>query len=109
MLRFSSFLLNPRLSSPHLTFQTHRALSMALSDWTTIPQHDTIPRYSVFTKPIEKSQYDQRQYRTIRLENGLTAMLIHDPHTENAAASLDVAVGHLSDPVSDIFPLRPIL
>ena len=27
-------------------------------------------------------------------------MLVHDPHTENAAASLDVAVGHLSDPVS---------
>ena len=74
---------------------------MATTDWTTIPQHDSIPSYSVFTKSIEKSQLDQRQYRVIRLNNDLTAMLVHDPHTENAAASLDVAVGHLSDPVSN--------
>jgi insulysin len=73
---------------------------MATSDWVTIPQNDPIPLYSVFTKSIEKSHFDQRHYRVIRLDNGLTAMLVHDPHTENAAASLDVTVGHLSDPVS---------
>ena len=68
-----------------------------------MPQHGTIPPYSVFSKPIEKSLFDQpeRHYRMIRLENGLTAMVVHDPKTENAAASLDVAVGHLSDPVSE--------
>ncbi|KAN0077100.1 Metalloenzyme, LuxS/M16 peptidase-like protein [Tylopilus felleus] len=71
---------------------------MAASDWITMPQHGTIPPYSVFSKPIEKSLSDQRHYRMIRLENGLTAMVVHDPKTENAAASLDVAVGHLSDP-----------
>ncbi|KAN0077101.1 Metalloenzyme, LuxS/M16 peptidase-like protein [Tylopilus felleus] len=73
---------------------------MAASDWITMPQHGTIPPYSVFSKPIEKSLFDQpeRHYRMIRLENGLTAMVVHDPKTENAAASLDVAVGHLSDP-----------
>ncbi|KAF8559745.1 hypothetical protein OG21DRAFT_1550390 [Imleria badia] len=65
---------------------------MAASDWSLRGP------YSLFTKPIEQSHYDPRQYRIIRLENGLTAMLVHDPHTENAAASLDVAVGHLSDP-----------
>lgn len=74
---------------------------MSSTDWTTIPQHDLIPSYSAFTKAIEKSQLDQREYRLIRLNNDLTAMLVHDPHTENAAASLDVAVGHLSDPVSN--------
>ncbi|KAF8136542.1 Metalloenzyme, LuxS/M16 peptidase-like protein [Boletus edulis] len=72
---------------------------MATSDWTTVPQRTTsIPPYSFFTKDIEKSHFDQRHYRIIRLENGITAMLVHDPNTENAAASLDVAVGHLSDP-----------
>ncbi|KAG8217686.1 Metalloenzyme, LuxS/M16 peptidase-like protein [Butyriboletus roseoflavus] len=72
---------------------------MATSDWIPIPQHGSIPPYSVFTKSIEKSHLDQRQYRLIRLDNNLTAILVHDPHAENAAASLDVAVGHLSDPV----------
>ncbi|KIK90629.1 hypothetical protein PAXRUDRAFT_831530 [Paxillus rubicundulus Ve08.2h10] len=71
---------------------------MASSDWAVIPRNGSIPPYTVFTKPIEKSQLDEREYRVIRLENGLTAMLVHDPNTENAAASLDVAVGHLSDP-----------
>jgi len=87
----------------------HRNLAMANSDWATVPQHDSVPRYSIFSKSIEKSPFDQRHYRVIRLDNGLTAMLVHDPHTENAAASLDVAVGHLSDPVSDSSSPRFIL
>lgn len=57
-------------------------------------------KLSYFTKPIEKSQQDDRDYRLIRLENGLQAMLIHDAKADKAAASLDVAVGHLYDPVS---------
>lgn len=89
-----------RLSS--LLFNFHRNLAMATSDWKPIPQRDSIPPYSVFTKSIVKSRLDQRQYRVIRLENDLTAILIHDPQTEHAAASLDVTVGHLSDPVSSI-------
>lgn len=38
--------------------------------------------------------------RIIRLENGLKATLVSDPKSDKAAASLDVAVGHLDDPVS---------
>ncbi|KAG6334740.1 hypothetical protein ID866_4358 [Astraeus odoratus] len=71
---------------------------MSASDWVTIRQNDLTPPYQLFTRPLEKSQVDDRQYSIIKLENGLTAMLVHDPQTENAAASLDVAVGHLSDP-----------
>ncbi|KAH7889516.1 Metalloenzyme, LuxS/M16 peptidase-like protein [Phlebopus sp. FC_14] len=71
---------------------------MTVSDWKLIPQNGHVPPYSVFTRPLEKSQVDEREYRVIRLQNGLNAMLVHDPKTENAAASLDVAVGHLSDP-----------
>ncbi|KAF9246345.1 Metalloenzyme, LuxS/M16 peptidase-like protein [Melanogaster broomeanus] len=70
---------------------------MTSSDWTVIAPNSS-PPYTVFTNPIEKSLLDEREYRVIRLQNGLTAMLVHDPNTENAAASLDVAVGHLSDP-----------
>lgn len=90
-----------RLSFPPSTHNspTRRSLAMAPSDWIPVPQHGSIPPYLLFTKAIEKSNLDQRQYRLIRLDNDLTAVLVHDPHTENAAASLDVAVGHLSDPV----------
>ncbi|KAJ7580245.1 Metalloenzyme, LuxS/M16 peptidase-like protein [Mycena floridula] len=56
------------------------------------------PPFSSFTKPIQKSQNDDREYRFIRLDNGIEALLIHDAATEKAAASLDVAVGHHSDP-----------
>jgi len=69
-------------------------------DWKhIIPTDATIPPYSVFTKPVEKSPRDEREYRIIQLENGLKVTLIHDIETDKAAASLDVAVGHLHDPV----------
>ncbi|KDR81747.1 hypothetical protein GALMADRAFT_58881 [Galerina marginata CBS 339.88] len=54
--------------------------------------------YRVFTKPVLKSEQDDRDYRIIQLENGLQATLVHDPKADKAAASLDVAVGHLYDP-----------
>ncbi|KAA1469392.1 hypothetical protein DENSPDRAFT_835009 [Dentipellis sp. KUC8613] len=54
--------------------------------------------YFIFDKSIEKSQQDDREYRLIRLENGLQAMIVHDATADKAAASLDVAVGHLNDP-----------
>ncbi|KII88123.1 hypothetical protein PLICRDRAFT_160956 [Plicaturopsis crispa FD-325 SS-3] len=66
--------------------------------WRRVPAHGSTPPFSVFTKPIVTSQQDDREYRLIRLENGLEAMLIHDAKADKAAASLDVAVGHLSDP-----------
>jgi insulysin len=70
------------------------------SDWKRVtPADSTIPPYSVFIKPIQKSPRDEREYRVIRLDNGLKATLIHDHETDKAAASIDVAVGHLHDPV----------
>jgi hypothetical protein len=58
-----------------------------------------VPPHWVYSKPIQKSQQDDREYRLIRLDNGLQAMLVHDASADKAAASLDVAVGHLHDPV----------
>jgi insulysin len=79
-------------------FQNHRTLAMAAHDWQRVENHANVPAYTLFTKPIEKSQLDEREYRLIKLENGLSAMLIQDSKADIAAASLDVAVGHLSDP-----------
>ncbi len=82
-------------------------LNVGVSDdaqnWYPDKSPGTAPHW-VYTKPIQKSQQDDREYKLIGLENGLQAMLIHDANADKAAASLDVAVGHLHDPVSDIGP-----
>ncbi|KAH8824366.1 Metalloenzyme, LuxS/M16 peptidase-like protein [Flagelloscypha sp. PMI_526] len=68
------------------------------SSWTPALPKEGIPPYAIFAKEIQKSPNDGRSYRTIELANGLRATLVHDVSADNAAASLDVAVGHLSDP-----------
>lgn len=50
-----------------------------------------------YVEPI-KSEIDQKSYRGLELENGLKVMLVSDPETDQAAASLDVHVGSGSDP-----------
>lgn len=47
---------------------------------------------------IAKSQQDNRDYRGLKLANGLKVLLISDPSTDKAAAALTVDVGHMSDP-----------
>jgi len=48
---------------------------------------------------VEVSPVDDRSYRIVTLpSNGLRVMVVHDPEADQAAASLDVAVGHFSDP-----------
>ena len=47
---------------------------------------------------IDVSMEDKRQYRGLVLENGLKVLLVSDPTTDKSAASLDVHIGHLSDP-----------
>ncbi len=45
-----------------------------------------------------QSPNDDRTYRYIQLDNGLRALLVSDPDTDKAAASLDVYVGSASNP-----------
>ncbi|KAH8824722.1 Metalloenzyme, LuxS/M16 peptidase-like protein [Flagelloscypha sp. PMI_526] len=68
------------------------------SSWTPAPPKEGIPPFSIFAREIQKSPNDDRSYRMIELANGLRATLVHDGSADKAAASLDVAVGHLSDP-----------
>jgi insulysin len=67
-------------------------------DWARVERPGTTP-HLIYTKPLLKSEKDDRDYRIIRLENGLQATLVHDGKADKAAGSLDVAVGHLYDPV----------
>lgn len=47
---------------------------------------------------VIKSPLDAAQYRILRLDNGLTALLVSDPNADKAAAALDVHIGSGSDP-----------
>lgn len=49
---------------------------------------------SLENKPLN----DDRTYRIVTLQNGLEALLIHDPQADKAAGSLDVHIGYYEDP-----------
>ncbi|KAG6008577.1 hypothetical protein E4U21_004217 [Claviceps maximensis] len=51
----------------------------------------------LLTDSLEQPSIDDRDYRVIRLENDLEALLVHDPETDKASAALDVKVGNFSD------------
>jgi hypothetical protein len=57
---------------------------------------------------LEKPVIDNRSYRVIRLSNKLEALLVHDPDTDKASASMNVGVGNFSDP-DDLFGLAHCL
>ena len=46
---------------------------------------------------LEAPALDDRSYRVIRLPNQLEALLVHDPDTDKASASVNVNVGSFSD------------
>lgn len=75
-------------------------MAASQANYIPVPAHGSTPAYSSFSKPIEKSPQDDREYRIIRLQNGLNATVVHDAKADKAAACLDVSVGHLADPVS---------
>ena len=72
--------------------------------WRTIPAQENIPSYASLAIPLQKSEQDDREYRLIQLENGLQAIIVHEKLADKAAACLQVAVGHLQDPVAALPP-----
>lgn len=60
------------------------------------------PSEPLIAEEIAKSPRDTRSYRAVTLDNELRVLLISDPATEKAAASVDVNVGANGDP--DEFP-----
>ena len=47
---------------------------------------------------VVKSPNDERQYESFQLPNKLNVLVISDPDTDKAAASLDVLIGSGNDP-----------
>lgn len=82
--------------------------SPLIPEWERVSPAGSKPYY-MFTMPIHKSRQDDRDYRIIQLDNGLQAMLVHDAKADKAAASLDISVGHLYDPVSPRTACRTVV
>ena len=47
---------------------------------------------------IELPKFDDREVKFFQLPNGMKCLVVHDPETETAACSVQVSVGHFSDP-----------
>ncbi|UZJ57142.1 hypothetical protein CBS101457_006462 [Exobasidium rhododendri] len=91
-------------AAPDQTLNTHsgaqlESLPPGFEIRSTLGSNPAPAPYAVYTKPLEVSSLDDRTYRLIRLDNGLEAMVIHDPETDKSSAAMDVRVGHLSDPI----------
>jgi insulysin len=89
-----------------MAHQAQKVQSVQQDQWTRVSGRDGLSSYAVYSKEIQKPDLDDRSYRMIRLENGLEALLIHDPNTDKAAAAMNVGVGSLSDPVSFVLLFR---
>lgn len=56
------------------------------------------PRSDGGEHPVRRSPADDRGYRYLTLDNGLAVLLISDPDTDKAAASMNVQVGSFDNP-----------
>ncbi|MFC3394582.1 pitrilysin [Brenneria rubrifaciens] len=51
---------------------------------------------------IRKSENDPRKYQAVKLDNGMTVLLVSDPQATKSLASLALPVGSLDDPNSQL-------
>ena len=82
------------------TSQNSKTTGLAIPSVTNKPPKPTKalpPAQGCSTTPY-KSEYDNRDYKYIVLDNGMKVMLIHDPASEKSAASVELQVGSLMDP-----------
>ena len=66
--------------------------------WSTVVK-DGVPTYYLYNREVEKSPNDDRQYKFMKLINGMEVVLVHDADADTAAASMTVGSGYLLDPV----------
>ncbi|WP_043529204.1 insulinase family protein [Litchfieldella xinjiangensis] len=76
-------------------------LTLGISPWLTSPATASDAADDPEIARVETPQvspHDDRDYRILTLENGLTTLLVSDPDADKAAASMNVGVGSASNP-----------
>ncbi|WP_159565803.1 pitrilysin [Budvicia diplopodorum] len=71
-----------------------------LSCW--IPAAFAAQGWQPLTESIQKSERDTRQYKAIKLDNGMTVLLVSDNLASKSLAALALPVGSLEDPDSQL-------
>ncbi|WP_144392040.1 insulinase family protein [Pleionea sediminis] len=71
--------------------------AMVISAGTALPVEVDA---GVSKKPVIVSPSDERSYEALKLENGITVLLVSDPTVDKSAAALSVGVGLLHDPMT---------
>ncbi|MDY1037293.1 pitrilysin [Lelliottia sp. CFBP8978] len=75
-----------------------KAFVLFVALWAPLSQADT--GWQPVQETIRKSEKDTRQYQAIRLDNGMTVLLVSDPQAVKSLSALVVPVGSLEDPDS---------
>ncbi|QMM54072.1 pitrilysin [Enterobacter sp. RHB15-C17] len=75
-----------------------KAFVLFVALWAPLTQADT--GWQPVQEKIHKSEKDTRQYQAIRLDNGMTVLLVSDPQAIKSLSALVVPVGSLEDPNS---------
>ena len=73
-----------------------KPLFLLVALWAPLSQADT--GWQPIQETIRKSEKDNRQYQAIRLDNGMTVLLVSDPQAVKSLSALVVPVGSLEDP-----------
>lgn len=76
------------------------SLSLALLLFCWMPAGWTAEGWQPLADTIRKSERDTRQYQGIKLDNGMTVLLVSDPQAPKSLAALALPVGSLQDPQS---------
>ncbi|RJT27459.1 pitrilysin [Buttiauxella izardii] len=73
-----------------------KPLFLLVALWAPLSQADT--GWQPIQETIHKSEKDNRQYQAVRLDNGMTVLLVSDPQAVKSLSALVVPVGSLEDP-----------
>ncbi|WP_253382241.1 pitrilysin [unidentified bacterial endosymbiont] len=73
-----------------------KALVLFVALWAPVTQANS--GWQPIQETIRKSEKDPRQYQAIRLDNGMTVLLVSDPQAVKSLSALVVPVGSLEDP-----------
>jgi len=97
ILYYSSTTPSPSSLPASLLSSKSTSTPMTIPITTTFPPCPPLPK-ATGAVDLKLPPTEDRPHRFITLENGLEVVLISDPTSDKAAASMDVGVGHLSDP-----------
>ncbi|MGB9098942.1 pitrilysin [Erwinia sp.] len=66
--------------------------------FTLSPLVQAQPGWQPIPETIRKSEKDPRQYQAIKLDNGMTVLLVSDPQATKSLSALTIPVGSLENP-----------